>query len=132
MISLKISLQGVLLSRRQSGGLRAHINSSPHSYSKYSGLLYTNDEKANAIALNLESQFQGNNIADYDAEMKVKEALRSFLREDNPPTLEDPVTHTDVCKEIKKLPNKKVPAVSGITNERLKNLPVSYIPKLTH
>ena len=34
---------------------------------------YTNEEKANAIALNLESQFQGNNIIDYDTEREVKE-----------------------------------------------------------
>ena len=45
--------------------------------------------------------------------------------------MDDPVSHTDVIKEIKKLPNKKAPGVSGITNEILQNLPISCIPKLT-
>ena len=92
---------------------------------------YTNEEKANAIALNLESQFQGNNIVDHDTEREVNDTVRRFLREEIPPLLENPVSHADVIQEIKNLPNKKAPGVSGITNEILKNLPISYIPKLT-
>ena len=46
---------------------------------------YTNEEKANAIALNLESQFQGNIIVDYNTEREVNDTVRWFLREDIPP-----------------------------------------------
>ena len=66
--------------------------------------VYTNEQMANTIALNPESQFQAKNIADYDTEMKVNETVRRFLREDIPTTSDDPFTHTDVIKEIKKTP----------------------------
>ena len=46
---------------------------------------YTNEEKANAIALNLESQFQGNIIVEYNSEREVNDSVRMFLREDIPP-----------------------------------------------
>ena len=77
---------------------------------------YTIEEKANAIAVNLESQFHWNNIVDYDTEREVNETVSRFLKEDIPLILDDPATHADVIKEIKKLPNRKGPGVSGITH----------------
>ena len=40
----------------------------------------TNEEKANAVALNLDLHFQGNNIIDYDTEKEVNDTVRRFLR----------------------------------------------------
>ena len=98
-----------------------------HPYSKHPGVCIRNEEKANAIVLNLESQFQGNNIVDYDTEREINDTVKRFLREDIPPILENPVSNDDIIQEIKKFPNKKAPGVSGITNEAFKNLPISYI-----
>ena len=44
-----------------------------------------NEENANAITLNLESQFQWSNIVDYNIEREVNDILRRFWREDIPP-----------------------------------------------
>ena len=63
---------------------------------------YTNEEKANAIALNLEPQLKGNNIVDYDTEREVNKTLIIFLREDILPYFWYLVTHTGVIKGMKK------------------------------
>ena len=75
--------------------------------------------------------FQGNNIINYDTEREVKDTVSKFLRDDIPPILENPVSNADVIQEIKKLPNKTAPDISGVTNEVLKNLSISYNPKQT-
>ena len=69
-------------------------------------------KKTNAVALNLESQFQGNNIADFCSKREVNETFRMFLREDIFHNLDEPATHNSINQEIKKLSNKKSPGVS--------------------
>ena len=91
-----------------------------------------NKEKANAIAIKLDSEFQKNNIVDYDTEREVNETVIRFLRKDIPLILNDLFTHTDEIKKFKRLSNKKTPNVSGITNvSGIKNLSIFYIPGLT-
>lgn len=55
--------------------------------------------------------------------------MRNFLCTPPPPTFF--IINLDVINEIKRLKNKKSPGVSTLINKILKNLPNSYIPRIT-
>ena len=81
--------------------------------------------------MNLKLQFQGTLIVSHEIERDAKDTVKRSLRESSPLSLKDLVTHADIIQEIKNLQNKKAPGVRDITDKVLKNLSISYIPKLT-
>ena len=84
--------------------------------------------RKNTITSNFELQFKL--IININTKNEVNNILSQILRvEIEPPTFR--ITHADVYTEIMKLKNKKAPGNSRITNEALKNLPTSYIPKIS-
>ena len=95
------------------------------------GLACSDSEKAEALADNLESQFQPVPVPplQMDNVERVREAMQSFaFAPASRPLLTSP---TEVCKAIAELKVSKAPGPNGVPNRALRNLPRKAITFLT-
>ncbi|GBM13938.1 putative RNA-directed DNA polymerase from transposon BS [Araneus ventricosus] len=96
------------------------------------GFANTDLEKANFLAVNLETQFTLNNITNPDIEELVADSVMRFHTEANSVCKDfDPPLPSEVLDCIKSLRINKAPGIDGINNKRIKNLPFYTILTIT-
>lgn len=96
----------------------------PPLHGERGGLVFSAEDKANALADAFELQFQPAEAQDLDHENIVRQQLAVFLAAEDDDTEEPPLfAPEDVAKVIKSLPNKKAPGHDRLTNQLVKKLP---------
>ncbi|KAF8789916.1 hypothetical protein HNY73_007818 [Argiope bruennichi] len=81
-------------------------------------IAYSDAEKAEEIAINLQDQFTPNKISDKSNDKIVRKIVRKFLK-NKPTTTIDPCNPEEIIEAIKSTKKKKTPGEDGITNEML-------------
>ncbi|GBO01041.1 putative RNA-directed DNA polymerase from transposon X-element, partial [Araneus ventricosus] len=94
-------------------------------------IAYSNQEKAEEIALSLQDQFKPNKIRDMKNDKIVRKTVKQFLTSPPNSTIES-CTPDEVREAIKALKKRKSPGEDRITNEMLKNLPRKTLYRITH
>lgn len=96
------------------------------------GLVFTEAEKAEALADALERQFTDNlEPTDDDFEEIIETQVDKWLLNTSPENTIDPTDKYEVTNIINKLKRKKAPGKDNITNTMIKNLPPPIIDNLT-
>ncbi|GBO32311.1 putative RNA-directed DNA polymerase from transposon X-element [Araneus ventricosus] len=93
-------------------------------------IAYSNEEKAEELAFNLEDQFTIHNIQDSKTDKIVNNDVKKLLRQ-TPKIDIEPCTPEEVTEAIKLTKKKKSPGKDAITNEMLQNLPIKMICRIT-
>ncbi|GBM42725.1 hypothetical protein AVEN_219168-1 [Araneus ventricosus] len=86
-------------------------------------MVFTNQEKAEAIADSLEKQFQLNELSPPLTEALVQRRLNKFFKR-HPTDKIEPCKPSEIVRIIGKLKKGKCPAIDGFTNLMLQRLPV--------
>ncbi|GBM16888.1 putative RNA-directed DNA polymerase from transposon X-element, partial [Araneus ventricosus] len=92
-------------------------------------IVFTNQEKAEAIADSLEKQFQLNELSHPPTEALVQRRINKFLKQRPTDTIE-PCKASEIVQIIGKLKKGKSPGIDGFTNLMLKRLPLKSIFRL--
>ncbi|GBO35418.1 putative RNA-directed DNA polymerase from transposon X-element [Araneus ventricosus] len=120
------------------GSIWRQVKNYTKTYSKIPPLLtprtivYTNHEKAEAIADVLENLFKTNDLSHPPPnDNLVKRKLNKFFKKKKPDNSFTPCTPSEIAEFIEKLKKGKSPGKDGITNLMIKRMPIKSIFRLT-
>jgi hypothetical protein len=98
------------------------------------GLVFSDEEKAEAFADTFESQFSLNRhyTDDINHEQNIERQIKNIINQNTTPNEQiQPTDEQEVRAHIKKLKTKKAPGHDQITNKALKKLPQNTVQNLT-